>query len=132
MISLYDAAGTCLVKRDGVTDVETATVWIDLLNPTDQEEEAIEKVLAIDVPTRAEMREIEASSRYYSEDGAHFMTTFVVYASNSDTRSRRRMSRSFWQEIASSPSAMASRRPSRFLPNALAGTVKAVAPARRS
>jgi magnesium transporter len=84
MISLYDTAGGCLTKREGTTDVESATVWIDLLNPTDDEELAIEKSLSIDVPTRAEMREIEASNRYYSEDGAQFMTAFVVHASDKD------------------------------------------------
>lgn len=85
MISLYDAAGNCLVKRDGITDVESATVWIDLLNPTDEEEKDIEKVLNLDVPTRAEMREIEASNRFYSENGAQFMTAFVIHGPDKDT-----------------------------------------------
>jgi magnesium transporter len=84
MITLYDTAGGCLTKREGTTDLEGATVWIDLLNPTDAEEKAIEKTLGFDVPTRAEMREIEASNRYYSEDGAQFMTAFVVHASDKD------------------------------------------------
>lgn len=84
MITLYDAAGTCLVKREGVTDVSDSTVWIDLLHPTEAEETAIEKFLALDVPTRAEMREIEASNRYYSENGAHYMTAFVVHATDKD------------------------------------------------
>lgn len=84
MISLYDAVGNCLVKRNGVTNVESATVWIDLLNPTDQEEKDIEKALGVDVPTRAEMREIEASNRFYSEDGAQFMTAFVIHANDKD------------------------------------------------
>lgn len=85
MIALYDTAGNCLIKRDGATEVGPATVWIDLLNPTDDEETAIERVLSIDVPTRAEMREIEASNRYYSEGGAQFMTAFVIHASDKDS-----------------------------------------------
>lgn len=85
MITLYDNSGNRLSKRDGVIDVTPDTVWIDLLNPTEQEETGIEKALALDVPTRAEMREIEASNRFYSEDGAHFMTAFVLYAADRET-----------------------------------------------
>lgn len=79
MITLYDATGNRLSKREGATDVAPSTVWIDLLNPTETEETDIEKALGLDVPTRAEMREIEASNRFYSESGAHFMTAFIVY-----------------------------------------------------
>ena len=85
MITLYEATGSCLTKRDAAIDLTAATVWIDLLNPTDAEESGIEKALSIDVPTRAEMREIEASNRYYSEDGAQFMTAFVVHSSDAET-----------------------------------------------
>ena len=63
-----------------------ATVWIDLLHPTDAEEDGPSKRRsALEVPTRAEMREIEASNRYYSENGAHFMTAFVVHATDKET-----------------------------------------------
>ena len=85
MITLYDANGGCLVKREGSANLESATVWIDLLHPTDEEEKDIEKALGIDVPTRAEMREIEASNRYYNEDGAQFMTAFVIHANDKDS-----------------------------------------------
>ena len=84
MITLYDAAGTCLDKRESARDPGPATVWIDLLNPTAEEETAIEKALGLDVPTRAEMREIEASNRFYQENGAYFMTSFVIYGADSD------------------------------------------------
>lgn len=49
-------------------------VWADLLNPTREEELAIESWLGIAIPTREEMEEIEISSRLYVEDGAYFMT----------------------------------------------------------
>ena len=49
-------------------------VWIDLDNPTREEEKAIEAALGYEVPTPAEMHEIEVSSRIYIEDGAIFMT----------------------------------------------------------
>ena len=80
MITQYDAGGSCLTRRDGALDVKTNTLWIDLLNPTPEEEKSIEAALGLDVPTRAEMREIEVSNRFYSENGAHFMTALVLHA----------------------------------------------------
>jgi magnesium transporter len=55
------------------------TVWFDLLNPTPEEDRFVEGTLGISVPTRAEMREIEASSRFYQEGGATYVTAFIVH-----------------------------------------------------
>ena len=85
MISLYDTAGTCLIKREGDTTAGPNTIWIDLLNPTEEEEAEVEKALNLEVPTRAEMREIEVSNRFYSENGAHFLTAFVIHSSEKET-----------------------------------------------
>jgi magnesium transporter len=85
MITIYDVTGSCLTRRDSPNEFRSETVWIDLLDPTPEEEALVEKNLKIDVPTRAEMREIEASNRFYQEDGAHFMTSFVIYAKDADT-----------------------------------------------
>lgn len=51
-------------------------VWIDLLSPDAAEEASVEAMLDIDVPTLAEMAEIEDSSRLYADAdaGATFMT----------------------------------------------------------
>jgi magnesium transporter len=53
-------------------------VWIDLLEPTPEEEQLVESALGVDVPTREEMREIEASNRFYEENGALYMTATLV------------------------------------------------------
>ncbi|MDQ6436734.1 magnesium/cobalt transporter CorA [Mesorhizobium sp. LHD-90] len=58
-------------------DTQQTVVWADLVNPTGEEEAAIEKWIGIDVPTRDEMEEIEISSRLYSENGAWFMTAIL-------------------------------------------------------
>ncbi len=79
MLTTYDHHGTGLARRDGLVPVTEATVWIDLLNPTVDEDKFVETALGISIPTRAEMREIEASNRLYYETGAHFMTAFIVY-----------------------------------------------------
>lgn len=49
-------------------------VWVDLLRPTDEEERRLETWLGVGIPTRAEMDEIEVSSRLYADNGALFMT----------------------------------------------------------
>ena len=58
-------------------------IWVDLLNPTGQELETLKECFGFKVPTRAEMVEIELSSRLYVADGNLFMTGSTV--SNSDS-----------------------------------------------
>jgi magnesium transporter len=52
--------------------------WIDLVSPAPEEMQAVQAQLAIEIPTRAEMQEIEASSRLYHENGTYFMTATTV------------------------------------------------------
>jgi magnesium transporter len=53
-------------------------MWFDLVEPSPEEEKLVEAALTVDVPTREEMREIEASARLYEENGALYMTATVV------------------------------------------------------
>lgn len=53
-------------------------VWIDLNQPADGEDRMVEAALGISVPTRAEMLEIEPSSRLRVENGARYMTGSIV------------------------------------------------------
>lgn len=56
-------------------------VWVDLLNPTHEEEVDVERLLGTEIPTREEMHEIELSSRLYQENGAlHATATLVTQA----------------------------------------------------
>jgi magnesium transporter len=79
MISIYDTNGTHLAKREGCAPITEATVWIDLVEPTPEEDAHVETALGIEIPTRAEAREIETSNRLYQDKGAHYMTAFVMY-----------------------------------------------------
>jgi magnesium transporter len=65
-------------------DIPEQCVWVDLLEPTLTEERAVERLLAIDVPSREEMREIETSSRLYEENGTLYMTATVVTKIDTD------------------------------------------------
>ena len=53
-------------------------VWIELNNPTREEEQAVEAALGVEVPTREDMAEIELSSRLYKAKGATYMTALVL------------------------------------------------------
>ncbi|MFO1265506.1 MAG: magnesium transporter CorA family protein [Steroidobacteraceae bacterium] len=59
-------------------------LWIDLYEPTAEEERLIETALRVDVPTREEMREIEASNRLYEEDGGVYLTSTIVTKLDTD------------------------------------------------
>lgn len=59
-------------------------VWLDLLEPTPEEVDLVERFAGIALPTRAEMNEIELSSRLYHEDGAEFMTVTMLTALDGD------------------------------------------------
>ncbi len=80
MLTVYSLAATGLKRLDRSNDAplpEEAT-WLDLLEPTVEEERLVEARLGVEVPTREEMREIESSSRLYEEDGALYLTATVV------------------------------------------------------
>jgi len=79
MLTVYDAAEGSLIKREGPAPITPAAVWIDLLNPTEEEDRTVEQALSISVPTRAEMSEIEASSRLYHEGSGYYMTAVVLH-----------------------------------------------------
>ena len=79
MLTIYDHQGAALTRRVNPQSIGDETVWLDLLNPTMEEDKFVEKLLGIAIPTRDEMREIEASNRLYQETGAYFMTAFIVY-----------------------------------------------------
>jgi len=82
----FRSANGRLVRHDGpAPHPDDATpVWIDLLEPSPEEVRQIEAALGIDVPSREEMQEIEASSRLYEEDASLFMTVSVLHKATTD------------------------------------------------
>jgi magnesium transporter len=87
MLSVYVPNGTTLERiplEPGMSPPE-ATVWIDLVSPTVQEDKIVETLLGIAVPTREEMQEIEVSSRLYVENGARYMTATLMCHSDTVT-----------------------------------------------
>ena len=62
-----------------------SAVWIDLVKPTAVEDQAVEGLAGIAVPTREDMQEIEISSRLYIENGARYMTATLMCQSDTET-----------------------------------------------
>jgi magnesium transporter len=62
-------------KLESIPDGAT---WIDLDEPTREEEQLVERCVGLNVPTEAEMAEIEPSSRLYERNGALYMTISVL------------------------------------------------------
>jgi magnesium transporter len=86
MLSVFAPAETALKKvvSAGPAALPDSAVWIDLLNPTTEEDHAVERLAGIAVPTREDMQEIEISSRLYIENGARYMTATLMCSSDSE------------------------------------------------
>jgi magnesium transporter len=82
------AAGLISEERAPLATLPKEALWIDLLVPTPEEEQLVESTLQVDVPTREEMREIEASNRFYEENGTLYMTATVVTKLDTDLPER--------------------------------------------
>ena len=63
---------------DETAGIPPSALWVDVLEPTRNEEIATEAYLGADLPTREESEEIEFSSRFYVEDAAVFMTASLL------------------------------------------------------
>lgn len=76
------------LKGVAIADEEAlspAAVWIDMLNPTPDERRRVERALGLEMPTRADMEEIEISSRLYQEDSNLFMTAMILAQMDTET-----------------------------------------------
>jgi magnesium transporter len=60
-------------------------LWIDLIEPTREEDLLVERHLNIEIPTREEMADIEPSEILYNENNARYMTARVLCSSDTDT-----------------------------------------------
>lgn len=64
--------------------IPNGATWVDLEEPTEQEESLVERCVRLDVPTEDEMAEIEPSSRLYERNGALYMTISVLFGVQED------------------------------------------------
>ncbi len=75
-----------LVRHEcAIGGIPPGAVWIDLLDPSKEEETTTERTLGLELPTRAEMQEIEASSRLYRENNVAYMTATLLSKTETET-----------------------------------------------
>lgn len=84
MMTVYCRSGDCLVARPaaGLAGLPAGALWLDLDQPTHEEDRLVEAWLGISVPTREDMGEIEESSRFYKEGDAQYLTMPVLHGSD--------------------------------------------------
>lgn len=81
MLQAYTANGSTF-DLSSLRDAEPlpgTIVWIDMVNPTSDEERQIERLLKTELPTREDLKDIEPSSRLYVENGTTYMTASLVW-----------------------------------------------------
>jgi len=59
-------------------ELPSEVIWIDLVNPTDEEKQFVKSRTGVTVPSREALSEIEASSRLIVENGVIYLSTPVV------------------------------------------------------
>jgi len=72
-----DCDGSIIEAEAGT--IPAGATWIDLEEPTRDEERLVEKVIGLEVPTPEDLAEIEPSSRLYELNGALYMTMSVLF-----------------------------------------------------
>jgi magnesium transporter len=69
-------------QASGDKEVPPEIVWIDLINPTDEEKKAVEARTHVRVPSFEALSEIETSSRLVIDHGVIYLSTSVVAKSD--------------------------------------------------
>lgn len=86
MLRLHSTSSGTLrgVDWDADAPLGPDVLWIDLHEPTSEEEKRVEAALGIDIPVREKLAEIELSSRLYVQNDARFMTATLITRADND------------------------------------------------
>jgi magnesium transporter len=79
MLRAYGPGCDGSIVETKLEKIPDSATWVDLEEPTEEEEALVERCIRMDVPTEDEMAEIEPSSRLYERNGALYMTVSVLY-----------------------------------------------------
>lgn len=84
MIYAYSVEGSKIVfaELEPLAEIPAGAIWIDLFHPSEDERRLVERALSIALPSFERVREIEQSSRFFTEGDALHMTTNVLSLSN--------------------------------------------------
>lgn len=61
-------------------------IWVDLISPGISEDKIVEHLTGIAIPTHDDMAEIEESNRFYTENGAQYLTVPILHMVDQDHR----------------------------------------------
>src|SRR6185369_17484841 len=78
MLRAYGPGCDGSIVEAPVEKIPDDATWIDLEEPTKEEEALVERCIHVNVPTEAEMAEIEPSSRLFERNGALYMTVSAL------------------------------------------------------
>ena len=86
MIIAYSVIGKKIKKIEmkAGDKVPRGTVWLDLIEPSIDEERYIEQTLSVNAPTKEEMDKIEVRSPFYKEGNAYYMTVTILNKQEAD------------------------------------------------
>src|SRR5579871_5084283 len=86
MLTIYRPQGSGLAKQETSAGevIPRDAVWLDLIDPTEDERRAVGHCAGTELPSRAEMEEIEVSSRLFRRGDVVFMTVLLLAQSESD------------------------------------------------
>ena len=81
MITAYDSAARahCIALGDAALVLPKETVWIDLVDPSDQDDAWVERAAGLVLPSAHQLAEIETSSRLTIDGEVLRMSTPVLY-----------------------------------------------------
>jgi magnesium transporter len=77
------------INIDTRADLERATpVWVDLTDPNDEERDWVKSIFGVTLPDEDEVKDIEASARYYEEDNGdlHLRSDFLLEEDEGESR----------------------------------------------
>jgi len=78
MLQIYSAGEKRVSSPDLAGGLPPGAVWLDLVDPTREEEAFVERTVGVGIPTRDEMVEIEPSSRQYRDGDAIVVIASLV------------------------------------------------------
>jgi magnesium transporter len=76
MLYVYRDTGSFLTSTS--TDLPGEIIWMDLVNPTNEEKDFVEARARVRIPSREALSEIESSSRLMVEGGTIYMSMPMV------------------------------------------------------
>ncbi len=80
MITAFTLENGALQQQevDSLEDLSDSLIWVDLIAPTEEERLLVERAYGVELPINAEIKEIEASARYYKDEfGLHIHSFFL-------------------------------------------------------